>query len=125
MSDVVIQQDEAKQAKALADKAKYEADICEQYPHAVAGTFQFHPEAGRGGKWSVEIICVDCGERRRVFTSDLFQVKRCLACTKKAKKAKKLARRVVEKAERALAKAGSGVVEPTSVTVEEPVVVQG
>jgi len=56
-------------------------------------------------KQSVEIVCVDCGAVRRVFTSDLHQVKRCEACTKVARKAAAKAKKAEAKAAASLAMA--------------------
>lgn len=56
-----------------------------KYPHAKADTLQYDDAAG---KFSVEIECVKCGQSRRVFTSDLFQVTTCTECASEVKKAK-------------------------------------
>lgn len=47
-----------------------------KYSHAIPGTLMFDPAAG---KQSIEIRCTQdgCDQTRRVFTSDLFQVRVC------------------------------------------------
>jgi hypothetical protein len=45
-----------------------------RYPHADPETLTFD-DAAR--KYSVIIHCTVCGEERRVFTSDLFQINMC------------------------------------------------
>ena len=66
-----------------------------QYPHVVEGSLRWNDLAG---KQMVTISCVDCGEERDVFTSDLFQISRCTACTKTARKAAKAAQKAAAKA---------------------------
>ena len=80
-----------------------------EYPHAIAGTLHFLPEER---KQAVEIECQarkdetwdvptkawtgggdQCGRRREVRTSDLFQVQTCEVCTLKRRRAKAKARR--------------------------------
>lgn len=69
----------AKLKKAKKDEAYYTG----KYPHALPGTLQFDETAN---KQSMQIKCVTCGDtKRRVFTSDLFQVNKCLACAKAAR----------------------------------------
>lgn len=71
-----------------------------KYPHAKADTLKFDDAAG---KFSVEIECTKCGESRRVYTSDLFQVKTCVACAGEAKKEKAgLKRELLKKAMEAI-----------------------
>jgi hypothetical protein len=68
--------DEAK--KGPPKKAKLtEEQLCEKYPHAVPGTLKFDEAAN---KQTMEIECVveGCTNRRTVYTSDLWQVKKCL-----------------------------------------------
>ena len=48
------------------------------------------------GKETVEITCVDCGALRRIATQDLFQVSRCVECTKAHQRAQKLAKRAAD-----------------------------
>lgn len=84
-------------AKQEASKAKRIEHIRNTYPHADADTLEFDPVAN---KWSCEIRCqyVDpqtgemCGKRRRVFTSDLFQVRMCEEHSKLEKAAKRSAK---------------------------------
>jgi hypothetical protein len=61
-----------------------------KYSHAIPGSLVKDPEAGKN---KVRIRCTLCGsEERWVFTSDLFQVNRCVNCTLKAKEALRVAR---------------------------------
>jgi hypothetical protein len=64
------------------------------YRHVLPGTIQAETEGSHAGKLTVEIKCASrgCKETRRCATSDLFQVKRCLACTAIAKKARRAAK---------------------------------
>lgn len=48
-------------------------------------------------KLRVTIKCVDCGAEREVFTSDLFQVTRCLSCTKKSRTESRKLRKAIAK----------------------------
>jgi len=72
------------------------------HPHVRAGSLTIDAVSN---KQSVEIVCVDCGAVRRVFTSDLHQVKRCEACTKVARKAAAKAKKAEAKAAASLAMA--------------------
>jgi hypothetical protein len=74
-------------AKELVERR---AELKVKYPHAKPETLQFDASAN---KYSVEIVCVKCGGTRRVFTSDLFQVSTCLACSKAAKADRKAAKK--------------------------------
>lgn len=89
-------QDEVAQAKAKSPKKRglTEAQILEKYPHAIAGTLQFDPEHN---KQTIEAD-LECGHRERLFTSDLFQVKKCHEC-KKAKSKERLDALKAKKAE--------------------------
>lgn len=92
--------------KAAPKKAKGnrmgEEEILALYPHAKPGTLRF---LGTENKQVVTIGCIEdgCDATREVRTSDLFQVKRCRACTLKARrantKAKRVAKRLAEKAD--------------------------
>ena len=57
-----------------------EAELVAEYGDVVTivtGSLQLaDPENGKN-KASVEILCCDCGEARRIATSDLFQTRRC------------------------------------------------
>ena len=76
----------AQKAQEIEDR---KADIAAKYPHADVSTLQFDSAAN---KFSVEIKCVKCGAKRRVFTSDLFQVRTCVACSKSMKAEIKVAK---------------------------------
>jgi hypothetical protein len=69
-----------KESKVDLDK-KYQ----DKYPHYVKGSVG---EVGECQKRTAKIECVDCGAHRQVYTSDLFQVKRCLGCLKTKKTGK-------------------------------------
>jgi ribosomal protein S27E len=76
-------------ARKLAEKQKAKTEQTRanigKYPHAQPDTLQFDAEAR---KYSVEIRCAECGATRRVFTSDLFQIHTCIACSDKVKATK-------------------------------------
>lgn len=77
--------------KATKAESKRKEKIAKEYPHAMIETLRFDAAAGNGGKYVVNIHCVECGdETREVYTSDLFQINKCTACSDAAKKAKKL-----------------------------------
>ncbi len=77
---------EAKIAKAKI--GPNEAELAAKYPHVKPGTLGFDDAAQ---KYHVTIACQHpgCEAERRVFTSDLFQVKLCLTHKKEAKKSEK------------------------------------
>jgi len=79
------------EAKMAAIKAKY------PNRNIVDGSLQFN-EAKQ--KYSVEIVCGKdgCTTKRRVFTSDLFQVGLCEAHTKEARRSKRKTKRNAMKA---------------------------
>ena len=61
----------------LKTKGPDEAALLKKYPHAKAGTLYYQPAAK---KWTIEIAYAKCKAARMVHTSDLFQVKLCVAC---------------------------------------------
>jgi len=64
----------------------------------VEGSMSFKENAsGIGGKWGVNIRCVDCGDERFVATSDLHQVARCEEHQKEHKSALRKAKRKATK----------------------------
>jgi len=69
-------------ARKLQEKEELKAEKIREslsrHPHADPDTLVFDPTAN---KYSVEIACVECGEKRRVYTSDLHQVKHCTKCS--------------------------------------------
>lgn len=81
----------AKSAKALANSIK----SASLHSHADTSSIEWDAEAG---KFKVNITCIDCGAVRSVYTSDLHQVRRCVACTKAARKAAKVTKRDAAKA---------------------------
>lgn len=84
------------------DRAGEEAKLVAKYINReiVVGSLRQACEVERfGKKRSVEIRC-DCGQKRRIATSDLYQVGQCVKCadaTKKPKKAKKAKKEKVTK----------------------------
>lgn len=71
---------------AEVDLVAAEKKLKQKYPHLIEGTLQL-PEQGEK-KRSVEIACEypGCQTRRRVFTSDLFQVHYCVEHSKSRNK---------------------------------------
>lgn len=90
----------------VADKAKLKAhredakrkENLKQYPHCDVETIRWEPTAN---KYSVEIISVVSQKRRRVYTSDVFQID----CTEDEMKARKAEKKKAAKALLARAKA--------------------
>ena len=70
--------------KAAADLAAAEQQLRKKHPHIVAGTIKAHQDGPHKGRRTVEITCQakGCQNRRRIHTSDAFQVELCVACTK-------------------------------------------
>lgn len=105
VQQVTLTPQEIKEEKVRAKaKAKDPNEIFTKYPHAIPGTLTTAKQLGvlSTGKNTVRIRCVDCGNEGRVVnTSDLFQVKRCVACQQKVKEA----RRAVEAEARELVRA--------------------
>lgn len=76
----------AKKKPNKVDLVEAEKKLREKYPHVIPGTLQLPAEGSR--KRSCEIACQEpgCKARRRVYTSDLFQVKYCVQHSKRRKK---------------------------------------
>ena len=70
--------------KAVADLAAAEQQLRKKYPHIVAGSIKAHQDGPHKGRRTVEITCQakGCQNRRRIHTSDCFQVELCSECTK-------------------------------------------
>ena len=68
--------------RARQTLAQREHQLCRQYRHAIRGTIRKEVEGVYKDKLTIEIQC-RCGARRRVATSDLFQVHRCEDCSRK------------------------------------------
>lgn len=80
-----------------------EATILARYPRAIAGTLRFEQDGTRATKQTIETQ-LDCGCRRRLATSDLWQVARCREC-RRAERATAVAERAAaRRAERATAR---------------------
>jgi hypothetical protein len=72
-------------AKKEVDLAAAEAKLREKYDHVIPGTIKVHTEGLHANRRTVEIKCAnsECrNPKRRVATSDLWQVKLCEECTK-------------------------------------------
>jgi hypothetical protein len=71
------------------------AEIASRYPHAIRGTLQDHSDGKWAGKRTTEIKCAErgCKARRRVATSDLFQVRKCEEHTAADRAARRAERR--------------------------------
>jgi len=98
MTDEAKKNDGDKKAKKAANRMT-EEEILQDYPHAKPGTLTF---LGAEQKQAVKIVCTEdgCEKERTVRTSDLWQVKRCDACTRKARRARAKAKRAKAKAEK-------------------------
>ena len=98
MTDEAKNTDGTKDKKAKANRMT-EEEILQDYPHAKPGTLTF---LGAEQKQAVKITCTEegCEKERTVRTSDLWQVKRCDACTRKARRARAKAKRAEKKAEK-------------------------
>ena len=96
MGDAKTATDETK--KVTKANRMTEEEILQDYPHAKAGTLSF---LGTEQKQAVKITCMEegCEKERTVRTSDLWQVKRCDACTRKTRRVRAKARRAAKKAE--------------------------
>ena len=77
-----------------------EEELLLDYPHVKPGTLTF---LALENKQAVKIACTEegCTNERQVRTSDLWQVKRCHACTRKARRARAKQRRAEKKAREA------------------------
>lgn len=83
----------ATKQEKTADLAAAEQRLREKYPHVVKGSIQAHEEGPHRGRRTVEIACQTkgCRNRRRIHTSDAFQVKLCVACTHAHRKQRRAA----------------------------------
>jgi len=92
------------QVKRLQRVAAVLAHIQANYPHALANTMQYDSSAQ---KYKVQIRCTKCGDETRwVFTSDLFQISTCRACSDSVKAAKKAEKKAQLEAALNLIKSG-------------------
>jgi len=73
----------AKKNKKHGIQIGREAEFMKRYKHFVPGSLGFDPAKAKA---TATIKCVDCGGKRSIFTSDLFQVERCLPCLKEKRK---------------------------------------
>ena len=89
-----------KDTKKAKTNRMTEEEILQDYPHAKVGTLCF---LGTEQKQAVKIVCTEdgCDRERLVRTSDLWQVSRCDACTRKARRVRAKARRAEKKAAKA------------------------
>ncbi len=74
----------AKPTPKAADLGVAERELRRKYPHIVEGSIRTHHDGPHKGRRTVEIVCQNkgCQNRRRIHTSDAFQVELCIACTK-------------------------------------------
>lgn len=79
------------------------AEFNAKYPHAIRGTMQSEHTGKYAGKRTIEIRCKvgGCKTRRRIATSDAFQVRMCEEHTNAARAERRAARRAEAKAEAA------------------------
>ena len=98
---------EEKPKKAKKANRMTEDELLADYPHVVVGTLGF---LATEQKQVVTISCQHpkdddsgdvCGRERKVRTSDLWQVDKCDACTRKVRRANAKARRKAKKAAQA------------------------
>lgn len=80
----------AKSTRKVTPKRMDEKALKAKYSHVVLGTLKFDKSAG---KQTVEIKCKkrNCGEFRRIFTSDLFQINFCKEHVLENRRAKRAA----------------------------------
>jgi hypothetical protein len=66
------------------DLAAAERELRRKYPHIVEGSIRAHTDGPHKGRRTVEIVCQNkgCQNKRRIHTSDAFQVELCAECTK-------------------------------------------
>lgn len=83
--------------KPKAANRMTEEEILQDYPHVKPGTLFFDVNSNKQG---VEIGCTTegCEKTRKVWTSDLWQVSKCDACTRKARRERARERRKAKKA---------------------------
>jgi len=74
----------AKGKVKAADLAAAEKQLRKKYPHIIEGSIRAHEDGPHKGRRTVEIACQNkgCQNRRRIHTSDAFQVELCPDCTK-------------------------------------------
>src|SRR5687768_6473314 len=75
---------EARATPKQGDLAAAERDLRRKYPHIVEGSIRAHTDGPHKGRRTVEIVCQNrgCQNKRRIHTSDAFQVELCSECTK-------------------------------------------
>ncbi|MBA3481440.1 MAG: hypothetical protein H0T51_06455 [Pirellulales bacterium] len=66
------------------DLAAAERALRRKYPHIVQGSIRVHDNGPHKGRRTIEIVCQHkgCQNKRRIHTSDAFQVELCNECTK-------------------------------------------
>ena len=70
----------------LMESMLSERNLLKRYPHMIQGSLSYDKEVMRQ---TAQIQCEDCGIPRRIFTSDLFQVKQCGDCVAEARQARR------------------------------------
>ncbi|MBA3482471.1 MAG: hypothetical protein H0T51_11705 [Pirellulales bacterium] len=73
-----------KSSSKVVDLGVAERELRRKYPHIVEGSIRVHDNGPHKGRRTVEIVCQNkgCQNKRRIHTSDAFQVELCNACTK-------------------------------------------
>jgi len=72
--------------KPKATREELDAKYSKSFPWYVKGSISKELDAGTNKRTGM-IKCIECGKQRKVYTSDIFQVKLCLDCRGKKSKA--------------------------------------
>lgn len=100
--------------------AEREAEILKKYKNVTPGSIQREDSGTHAGKLTVEITCknkrkkegssetYECGNTRRVATSDLFQVKLCEECVADLRLARRRRKAKTKRADARKAKEATG-----------------
>lgn len=106
-----------KERQFLADR---EAEILKKYKNVTPGSIKREEKGTHAGKLTVEIVCQNkrrneetgetyvCGNKRRVATSDLFQVKLCEDCVAEARLARRRRKAKTKRADARKAREAEG-----------------
>lgn len=120
----VVAQTEAKVAKTAEEReaeflAQRDLEITKRYSRVTPGSIRRETDGHHKGKLTVEITCknkkrnpetgevTECGNKRRVATSDLFQVKFCEDCIAEMRLAKRRRKAKTARAEKRKATEGA------------------
>lgn len=115
MSKEAAKSEEKVTAKSEAQKeveflSERDAEICKKYKRVTPNSIQRDESGHHAGKLTVEITCKtpDCGAKRRVATSDLFQVEHCEECVMKARLARRRRKAKMKRSDAKKAKEAAG-----------------